>query len=213
MDFSSPTKIHFLLTKCILCPDPLLLCPDPLFLCPQIKLNPICACSLIRNVCNFSDTFPTFPAHLHVPPLPPLALPSLILPPSTPHPAPRTQPAPPSPSCPRPAPPASPSRSHVLHCSLATPDALNSPPHDVLGPAEVRPSFPRSLLSFKFGQISSFFAYTPLFLCPDPPFSLPKAPLSYPEPLFICPDPSPIFAQIPHLPLIVEHTNQNTLMK
>ena len=170
-------------TKCILCQGPLVFCPEALFQCLQI---------LFASVL-YSETFATFRTHSRrsqntctfspslAGPFPPPgpALPDPTLPPSTLHPAP-AQPAQP------PIPALLLHPSSVPQGSHATKHALNSPSHDVLRPS-LSPSFfaqtPLFLCS-SFAQIPFFLCPDLLFLCPDPPLSLPRppGPLSLPRP-------------------------------
>ena len=109
-----------------------------------------------------------------------------------------------SPASPPPQPPPVLPPRPLRHCSPAMPDALHSPPHDVLVPAEVRPSLPRPRLSLprppltfpRRGQTHLFICPVPFFLCPEPLVLCPDLPIFAQTPsffaqtpLFLCPDP------------------------
>ena len=173
-----PTKISFLFTKYILCPEP----PPPpsltqaLFFAYKFSLH---AFFTLKPLQLFG-LIPDFPiAHARSPPSPllaphPLALPDPTLPPSNPaqHP-----PAPPPPRPPSHQSPARLQPSHVRHGSLAAPAALQSPSDDVQGPAdsEATQSLPCSPPSLSrppsiFAQDPSLFAQTPsIFVQTAPP--------------------------------------------
>ena len=177
--FSLPTKIRFLPQNEIFAQTPQMFAQTP----QSLPTKSLRARSLHRNVCNFSDTIPTFPWLRHITP-PPLTA---------------ARPTRPAPS----APPLPPTASARLATSSTAPlrrqkPCTEPPPHDVQGPANPLHSLPRPTIRCPDTAI----------LCPDPPFFAESLPFFAHTPPVLCPDP-PLS---PFLPLIVEQSYQNTVI-